>query len=103
MPGKSGQLVTLARASFIASCLAKYSIALEGKSLGKQESLRWDSVTYWESSPGRIDRMAGGLGNLRGEPVFCSFFSNVQKAASGPEIERKKFCLCALFPLRNWN
>ena len=35
-PSKSGQLVTPAGDRFIASSLAKYSTAMEGKGLGKQ-------------------------------------------------------------------
>lgn len=45
-------------------------------------------MPFWESNPGRINRMAVKLRNLR-EPVLFLFLSHVQKAASGQETERK--------------
>ena len=54
-------------------------------------------MPFWESNPGRINRMAVKLRNLR-EPVLFLFLGHVQKAASGQETERKTVWLSALFP-----
>ena len=62
-----------------------------------QESLNQDPVTFQESSPRRVDRMPGGLGNLRGESVFSLFIHHDQKAAHEPRNRKWKHSHCLYF------